>query len=80
MSDLKMSSGSGGTSDVSLRAKGLKRTQEVAKEERVSSKTSSSGAVIVWGFKDRHVVIISNFMSLPFMTHAVYCVRLLSCS
>lgn len=52
MSDLKLSSGSGGTSDKALRAKGSKRTEEVTKEERVSCKTSSFDGVIDLVFSD----------------------------
>lgn len=41
MSELKPNSGSGGTSDRAWRAKGPKRTQEIAREERVSCKVES---------------------------------------
>lgn len=63
MSDLKLSSGSGGTSDKALQAKGPKRTQEVTKEERVSFKTSSPGDVIVWNFYNPQLVL-NNLMCL----------------
>lgn len=36
MSELKSSSGASGMSDRLLRAKGLKRTQDLAREEKVS--------------------------------------------
>lgn len=48
MADLRPSSGSGGTSDKALRAKGPKRTPEVTKEERVSCQTRSSGCVVMF--------------------------------
>lgn len=46
MSELKPSSGSSGTSDRMLRAKALKKTQEFAKEEKVSCKMISPGRVL----------------------------------
>lgn len=43
LSELKPSSGASGTSDRLLRAKGLKKTQEIAKEDKVSCMVISPG-------------------------------------
>lgn len=46
MSELKPSSGASGISDRLLRPKGQRRTQEIAREEKVSCATISSGPLL----------------------------------
>lgn len=46
VSELKLSSGASGISDRLMRAKGLKKTQEIAKEEKVSCTMISPGHAI----------------------------------
>lgn len=74
MSDLKPSSGSGGTSDKALRAKGPKRTPEVTKEERVSCQTHSTGCVVMFLFflaDSWHVLVIFGTHRQWLVTSAV---------
>lgn len=74
MSDLKPSSGSGGTSDKALRAKGPKRTPEVTKEERVSCQAHSSGCVVMFLFflaDSWHVLVIFGTHRQWLVTSAV---------
>lgn len=47
MSELKPSSGASGLSGRLLRAKGLKRTQDIAREEKVSCEMISPGEMCV---------------------------------
>ncbi len=46
MTELKQSSGASGTSDRLLQAKGVKRTQEIAREEKVSRDKNAGGPVL----------------------------------